>query len=554
VETGSGSLENYRTARITSELQRELLNVQDKMELFRILPEKVRSLIDGGLVIGTCLNDKTGELRVIHIAGIPGMWARMAQKIGTDPTKEEYSVSEMDPEIIAQYASGQLELLAGGLNKFSGGKIPKAVALIAEKALGIDRIYVIGLVSKGYQFGSLAILTHKDLSGLKEMIGQIAGQGAITLQRLTAEERLAESEGRYRSLLTAAPVLIGALVEDKVAFINPAGIKLLGAESADQIIGKNIDELVHPDSITEARARARRFVDGDSSVYPAEDVYIKLDGSTVTGEVIATTMTFEGKPAFHVIVQDITARKKVMAELTEAKDKALESDKLKSAFLANMSHEIRTPMNGILGFLDLLEDPDLPVWKQEQFREIVRKSSDRLLTTINNIIEISRIESGQVTMEYSDVDLEQMFGYLKDFFTPEMNQKGLEFRICSEFPEGLRKIRTDRFKLESIFINLIKNAIKFTDRGFIETGCRLSGGLPEFFVHDSGIGISIKDQESIFGRFNQAHADQPRRYEGSGLGLSISSAFVELLGGTFRLESEPGNGAVFSFTVTPAEG
>jgi signal transduction histidine kinase len=279
-----------------------------------------------------------------------------------------------------------------------------------------------------------------------------------------------------------------------------------------------------------------------------------MDGSTVTGEVIATNMTYDGKPAFHVIVQDITARKQVMAELVEAKDRALESDRLKSAFLSNMSHEIRTPMNGILGFLELMEDPELPASQQEQFREIVRRSGERLLSTINNIIEIARIESNQVNLEISEVDLDQVFKYLNEFFMPELARKNLEFRIRNELPADRHTIVTDKFKLESILINLIKNSIKFTDQGFIEAGCRMNEDLTEFFIQDSGIGISPESQKRIFGRFNQAHQSPGRRFEGSGLGLAISSAFVEMLGGTFRLESEPGRGSTFLFTIRVLEG
>ena len=677
VETTPGLSENYRTARITAEFQREMLDMQEKMELFRILSEKIRSLVAGGLVIATNLDSKTGDLRVAHIAGLAKAWARMAARLGTDPAHDEYQVSDMDPQIIQLYNTGRLELLDGGLHRFSGGKIPKAMSFIAERILGINRIYIIGLVSKGYQFGSLAILIKRDLVGLKELIELIASQGAIVLQRLSVEERLAESEERYRSLLTEAPVVIAVLSENKVVYINPAGLEMFGAGSAGQIIGRPVEDFLHPSSIPKALARAKRFLAGDNFARPAEYVFIRMDGSTVTGEVTVTALRYDGKPAIQVIITDITDRKKaeaqrlasekkfrdlfemqsamqllfdahtldivdinlaaaefygwsrdelrhmkisqincmtageiaekveesrktgqghfefrhrlrsgeirdvevfssritidgrdyqhsiihditdkkqVMAELVEAKDRALESDRLKSAFLSNMSHEIRTPLNGILGFLELMEDPELPVQKQEQFREIVRRSSERLLSTINNIMEIAKIESNQVNLEISKVDLDQVFTYLNDFFMPELARKNLEFRIKNELPAGRHTIFTDKFKLESILINLIKNSIKFTDKGFIEAGCRMNEGLTEFFIRDSGIGISPESQKSIFERFNQAHQSSGRRFEGSGLGLAISTAFVEMLGGSFRLESEPGRGSMFLFTIMGMEG
>jgi signal transduction histidine kinase len=237
------------------------------------------------------------------------------------------------------------------------------------------------------------------------------------------------------------------------------------------------------------------------------------------------------------------------ADLLAAKEKAEESDRLKTAFLANMSHEIRTPMNGILGFLEVLQDPALSSEERKEYIEIVNKSGQRLLETINDIIEISKIETGTVTTHLSDVSLREIMNYHHDFFDRQASEKGLGFFMKMDLPEGEDKFTTDRHKLDGILTNLIRNAIKFTDAGSIKFGCRQEGGSIVFHVRDTGRGIPLNKQETIFGRFVQADNEISMGSEGSGLGLSIVKAYVGILGGRIRLESEVGSGSLFQVTI-----
>ncbi|MEA3391692.1 MAG: ATP-binding protein, partial [Candidatus Marinimicrobia bacterium] len=259
------------------------------------------------------------------------------------------------------------------------------------------------------------------------------------------------------------------------------------------------------------------------------------------------------KGTFATIFSDITERKEIEQELIIAKEKAEESDQLKSAFLANMSHEIRTPMNGVLGFSNLLKKPGLSGESQEEYISIIEKSGHRMLNTINDIIDISKIEAGQVEISISDTNINKQIEDLHAFFKPETDKKGIQLFCIHLLPVHGITVRTDRGKVYAILANLIKNAIKYTHEGEIEFGYSLkTNNVPaelEFYVKDTGIGISPNKQNSIFDRFVQADIDDKNVYQGSGLGLSISKAYVEMLGGKIWVESKEGLGSQFYFTI-----
>jgi signal transduction histidine kinase len=253
---------------------------------------------------------------------------------------------------------------------------------------------------------------------------------------------------------------------------------------------------------------------------------------------------------FTQLLVDIKLRVGIEKELISAKEKAEESNRLKSHFLANMSHEIRTPMNGILGFLDLLQDVNLPDAEKSRYLSIVNKSGLRLLDTINDIIEMSRIEAGQVHVEPKKFDLAEMMQYLFDFFKPQTDEKGLNFYCHLDRLGGRLMLITDRYKLEGILTNLLKNAIKFTKAGSIEIGGYREADAIVLYVKDTGRGIPADRLEAIFERFIQADLGETRGHEGSGLGLSIAKAYTEMLGGKIYVESEPGKGSLFYIVLT----
>lgn len=246
----------------------------------------------------------------------------------------------------------------------------------------------------------------------------------------------------------------------------------------------------------------------------------------------------------------ISDRESMIENLKEAKERAEESDRLKSAFLANMSHEIRTPMNGILGFAELLKEPDLTGDEQQEYISIIERSGTRMLNIINDIVEISKIESGLMEVNVKETNVNEQIEYIYTFFKPEVESKGMKLSFKNGMTSKEAIFKTDREKLYAILINLVKNAIKYTDKGSIELGYENKGGLLQFFVKDSGIGIPKNKLESVFNRFVQVDMGDKRAFQGAGLGLSISKAYVEMLGGKIWAESEEGKGSVFYFTLS----
>ena len=252
---------------------------------------------------------------------------------------------------------------------------------------------------------------------------------------------------------------------------------------------------------------------------------------------------------FVAISEDITQRKKMVEELEAAKERAEENDRLKSAFLANMSHEIRTPMNGILGFAEILKEPRLTGREHKAFIEIIEKSGKRMLDTLNALIDISQIETGQIKTYITETNVNTQLSDIFRFFKPQAEEKGLQLALKDMLPETLATIDTDRAKLDSILTNLVTNAIKFTDKGIIEMGCRQKGYFLEFYVKDTGTGVPPGRHEAIFNRFEQAQPEHKNAYQGAGLGLAISRSYVKMLGGEIWLESREGQGTTFFFTI-----
>lgn len=245
----------------------------------------------------------------------------------------------------------------------------------------------------------------------------------------------------------------------------------------------------------------------------------------------------------------IEVNAEIMQELEIQKFKAEESDRMKSAFLANMSHEIRTPMNGILGFTELLKTTDYSSEKQAKFINIIQQSGNRMLNTINSIIDISKLESGLERVYIKPINVETTINELVDFFTPEATAKGLFLTLEKNEVDSDILFYTDEYKLNAILTNLIKNALKFTSKGGIVINYRVTQNYIEFWVKDTGIGIHVDKQASIFDEFVQADYSHSSGYEGSGLGLSISKGYVALLNGNIALESVPNTGSTFHFRI-----
>jgi PAS domain S-box-containing protein len=236
-------------------------------------------------------------------------------------------------------------------------------------------------------------------------------------------------------------------------------------------------------------------------------------------------------------------------ELKIAKDKAEESDNLKSSFLANMSHEIRTPLNAISGFSELLKDPEIEKETINQYVEIINANCIQLTSIIDDIIDVSRIESGQVVIKPITVNLNKVLESASQVFRANAITKGIDFNVTYGLKNEEADIETDDTRLKQILNNLLNNAFKFTEKGSISLGYSLKNKHIEFFIRDTGIGIAKEFHELIFERFRQIDIGNSRKFGGTGLGLTISRVLTELLGGRIRLESEIDKGSTFYFTI-----
>jgi len=377
---------------------------------------------------------------------------------------------------------------------------------------------------------------------------------AANQQLEATNQQLRESERKFHELFEKSgdPILI--LENRRFVDCNSATIKLLNYNSKREFLNTHpseISPIYQPDGRL-SYEKAEEMIDKalEKRTHRFEWEHLKSDGEIIPVEVLLTAISSEkGKEIIHTVWRDITERKTAEKKIVDALEKAQESDRLKTAFLANMSHEIRTPMNGIIGFTNLLDDPDLTNTDRQKYTAIINKSSDRLLSTINDLIDISKIEAGQMKVSITEIAINKLLDELYGFFKPEATLKGLSLVSLPTLPDNEAIVLSDDAKLHGILTNLIKNAIKFTKKGGITFGYYLKDDFIEFFVEDTGIGVPENRRQAIFNRFEQADIEDTRAFEGSGLGLTISKAYVEMLGGKIWLSSEEGKGSSFMFTI-----
>jgi PAS domain S-box-containing protein len=378
-------------------------------------------------------------------------------------------------------------------------------------------------------------------------------------RRVLSEKKVMESEQRLKSFLESLPVGIYVLGTD--------GTPFYANSKAGSILGKGIVPGISPDEMPEVY---NAYKAGTNDLYPAgeqpillalngenvcvEDMEILKEGNRIPLRINSTGIkNTRGEIEYAIAVfEDISANKIAEKELIRAKKMAEESSMLKEAFLANMSHEIRTPMNAIIGFTDLLLKRKIGNEEQD-FVKIIKTSGENLLRIINDVLDISKIESGMMTFERQPISIKEIFSSLSIMLSQKAFDKGLDlnFSYHRNLPDI---VAGDPTRLTQIIINLVGNAIKFTEKGSVDIFAKVienkgDGYLFEFTVKDTGIGIAGDKQKQIFERFAQAETHTTRHYGGTGLGLSIAKQLIELQGGTIGLESKIGEGTSFIFTI-----
>jgi PAS domain S-box-containing protein len=397
----------------------------------------------------------------------------------------------------------------------------------------------------------------KALIPLKDDSGQIYGLlGVLTdiTSRKRAEEQLKESEVRFRNTFEQAAVGICHLsLSGGVIRINRRFCDILGY-SQEELLGRTLDDIVHPEDLAPERDHVERLLRREIDNYSLETRHLRKDGSVVwVNHSMSLVRNPQGEPKYFAgVIEDVTAQREAEA-LRQERDLVQASSRAMSQFLANMSHEIRTPMNAVIGLGHLALKTELNA-KQRGYLEKICSSSRSLLDIINDILDFSKIEAGRVELESTDFSLEEVLRTVSGLFGPKALEKGIDYRVRLA-PELPATLMGDPLRLAQVLNNLIGNAVKFTEKGEVVVEVRPVSRQDEavavrFLVQDTGVGLSPEQMEKIFTPFTQADSSTTRRYGGTGLGLSISSQLVELMGGGLGVQSVPGAGSSFSFTVS----
>src|SRR6266705_3080606 len=375
-------------------------------------------------------------------------------------------------------------------------------------------------------------------------------RAAALLERSTQE--LARQHAYLDALIASTPVAIAVLDDQRVVrSVNPAFEALFGYSEAE-VVGAGIDRLIVPEALrsesSELETRVRR-----GEVVRVELERMRKDGRRIQVRLSAAAVRAAADGALVALYEDISDRKAAEAAMREARDLAERVARARSAFLANMSHEIRTPMNAVLGFVELVLDTELAP-EQRRALELVRTSSEALLTILNDILDYSKIEAEHLELEAIPFDLPKVVHATATLLAVRAREKHLELTV-DVLPDVPQMVRGDPTRVRQVLMNLIGNAIKFTDQGEVDVSASVvrrdgGGATVQFRVRDTGIGISPEQLGTIFQEFTQADASMTRRYGGTGLGLAISQKLVRLMGGELAVTSEVGRGSEFHFTLS----
>lgn len=360
-------------------------------------------------------------------------------------------------------------------------------------------------------------------------------------------KELSESEERYKSMFYSNKSIMLLIDPENGNIIdaNDAAIKFY-KYARTKIKSMHIGE-INKLSQKDLKRALQQASSGTKSSFIFQ--HKLANGEIKDVQVHCSKLFHKGKAMLYSIIYDITKQLKTERELITAKEKAEESDKLKSAFLTNMSHEIRTPMNSIIGFSSLFVKEDLNEKKRKIYASTIIKSGHQLLNLVNDILDISLIETGKLELNFEDIVVNDILLELYNTYSIQHNDKNISFYMYKGLKDAESTILTDSTRLVQVLSNLLNNAFKFTPKGHIKFGYTLKDKNLQFFVEDTGIGISAELHHKIFEQFRQAELGLTRQYGGTGLGLAISKNLVNLLGGDIWIKSQKKKGSTFYFTI-----
>ena len=471
-----------------------------------------------------------------------------------------YAAAEVMNKITPADISDPQELIARAkaLSVELGTKItPGFEALVFKASRGIEDIYELTYIRKdGSRFPAVVSVT-----ALRDAQNAIIGYlliGTDNTARKLVEAEQKKLDQRLRDQQFYTRSLIESNI-DAIMTTDPSGIITDVNKQMEALTGCTRDELIgapFKDYFTDPeRAEAGiKLVLSEKKITDYELTACARDGKQTVVSYNATTFYDRGRTLQGVFAaaRDVTERKRVEAELQQAKAMAETASRAKSDFLASMSHEIRTPMNAIIGIADLLAKTPLSA-EQDKYVQIFRRAGDNLLNLINDILDLSKVEASQLELERTGFSLKDLLEKVREMVAVRAYEKGLAL-VCEIAPNVPGDLVGDPTRLRQVLLNLLGNAIKFTESGEValrvtpDADSSVPGAL-QFTISDTGIGIAGDKLGAVFERFTQADSSTTRRYGGSGLGLTISKRLVELMGGRIGVESEVGKGSVFSFAV-----
>jgi PAS domain S-box-containing protein len=374
-------------------------------------------------------------------------------------------------------------------------------------------------------------------------------------ERMRAEETLSEERKVLRALIDNVPDFMYVKdAECRFLVANLSVARQMGAKTTEELLGKDDFDFYPREVATTFYEDEQRVIRSGQAEVNREETGLDSHGNV--SQILTTQVPLKDKngrvTGLVGIGHDITHLKKAEEEMRRARDVAEKASKAKSEFLANMSHEIRTPLNGVMGMTELALETQLTA-EQREYLETVKMSGDSLLTVINDILDFSKIEAGKIDLEAIDFNLRDSLETTLKTLAVRADEKGLEL-LCEVAPEVPEVVRGDSSRLRQIVVNLVGNSIKFTEKGEIAVKVQVerkegADFLCRFTVADTGIGIPEDKRELIFKPFSQADTSTTRKYGGTGLGLTISTRLVQMMGGKIWVESEVGQGSQFHFTV-----
>jgi len=526
-----------------------------------------------GLVLATLDPEYfTGQFRTAMYA--PDVWALVVhgggrQLLNYPPKGNIDGTNLARPGTFFQRhrSSGKMASILEGKVYTTGEQRVMAMATIAPAALAMDYPLVIGLsrdatavaaplrrqgLTLAVLFAVLATGACAGLAVLQRKGAQWARQDTEQARARAAMQGVYDSEARFRTLIEDAPLAIAILRHGRFIYSNPRYRALHGYAATDDLTGLRWRAMIAAQSLTDLVLQEALIEADTPTEQHFEAIGVSKWGCSVPVYKTTAQVRLADGPATLVFAQDISAQKSAEAEMLLARDAAEAASRSKAEFLANMSHEIRSPLNAVLGFAYLLEQRAIDADARSMVHNI-RVSGQSLLAIVNDILDVSKIEAGHMLIETAPFCLGELLEKVATSMRIGAAGKDLQLTVDTP-PDGVGILLGDALRLEQVLLNLTGNAVKFTPAGQVALRCALlrrdgDALVLQFSVHDTGIGIDPAAQEAIFSPFTQADSSTTRRFGGTGLGLTICRQLVALMGGTLVVESAPGRGSVFSFSL-----